>query len=81
MADVSDIIHELDSLKEQIAEAKAEKSEKVGQLKEKERQLKVFGVKDIKEAKAKLKGLEKQIADLEAEIIVDFETLKKEYEW
>ena len=81
MADVSDIIHELDSLKEPIAEAKAEKSEKVGQLKEKERQLKVFGVKDIKEAKAKLKGLEKQIADLEAEIIVDFETLKKEYEW
>jgi len=81
LTNIADIVKELDDLKEQIAEAKQEKAEKTGQLAEKNKQLKAFGVKSIDEAKLKLKIMEKNIVELEQDIITGFSSLKKLYEW
>lgn len=81
MANMSDIVRDLDDLKGQIAEAKQEKAEKMGQLAEKSKQLKAFGVKSVDEAKLKLKIMEKEIKEMEQEIVDGFESLKKQYEW
>jgi len=74
-------LKELNSLKDQIAQAKQEKAEKKGTLSEQMKALKACGVTTVKEGYREVKALEKKGAELEAKLESGIKKLRKSYEW
>jgi hypothetical protein len=79
--EVDKILEELSTIKDEIAQAKTEKAESEGALKEQVKLLKSFGVNTVIEGKKKLKTIEGQIKKLDAKIQTEYATLKEDYEW
>lgn len=81
MANIDEIMEELEEIRNSIQDAKQEKAECEGALSEQMKTLKSFGVKTVAEGKEKLKILETKITTLEKKIEAGFEKLKENYEW
>jgi hypothetical protein len=79
--EVDKILEELSTIKDEIAQAKTEKAESEGALKEQMKLLKSFGVTTVAGGKKKLKTIEGQIKKLDVKIQKEYESLKENYEW
>ena len=74
-------LKELNSLKDQIQQAKQEKAEKKGTLSEQMKSLKACGVTTVKEGYKEVKALEKKDAALEVKLESGIKKLRSSYEW
>jgi len=81
MTDIADIIGQVKSIKQDIADAKQEKAKAEGVLSEHMRNLKSFGISSVSDGNKKLKTLQKEIGSLETTIQKKFSVLKENYEW
>jgi len=81
MTDIADIIKQVKSIKQDIADAKQEKAKAEGVLSEHIRNLKSFGINSVLDGNKKLKTLQKEVGVLEVNIQKKFSVLKENYEW
>ena len=75
------ILMQINSLKDEIEEAKQERSELKGMISEQMKGLEKYGIKKLEEASPFIRKKRAGILEAENEITELFAELKEEYEW
>lgn len=79
---MKDLTHELMQMKKKIDEAKAQKSEAEGALKQLHKQLKDgYGCDNLDQAREKLKEMMKETDKMGQQIEKGMEKLREDYDW
>jgi len=78
---VEELLREMETLKEEIENAKREKAELTGRFNEQMKTLATFGLTSIEEAEKFVKEESKEVEKLKESIFSLFDELKAEYEW
>ena len=81
MTTITEVVEEVNIIKDEVLSAKQEKAEKIGQRSEQMKALKSFGVSNIDTAKKEINKLEKKSKMLEKKVITFFDKLKEKFEW
>jgi hypothetical protein len=75
------ILMQINNLKDEIEEAKQERSEVKGMISEQMKGLGKYGIKELKQASPFIRKKKAEVLEAENEITELFAELKEEYEW